>query len=71
MKESFFDEEELDFLRRSRNNKKTGKSPSEKQSTAFEALIGLLYLNGNNQRVEDIFKAVEDFIRDGEDYEKK
>jgi ribonuclease-3 family protein len=71
MKDSFFDEEEIDFLRRSRNNKKTGKSPAEKKATAFEALIGLHYINGNNNRVDEIFKTIEDFIRIEEGYEKR
>lgn len=58
MKSDFLNEEELDFVRRVRNNKKCGKSPKARESTAFEAFIGSLYIQKSNERLEECFKYI-------------
>nr|WP_295971082.1 Mini-ribonuclease 3 [uncultured Bacillus sp.] len=55
----FFHEEELTIIKRGRNAK-SGTVPKNtdvqtyRYSTAFEALIGSLYLAGNQERLEEI-----------------
>ncbi len=54
-------EEEQDVVRRARNchSKHTAKNFDEetyKKATAFEALIGFLYLSQNTQRLDEILK---------------
>lgn len=54
-------EEEQDFVRRARNchSKHSAKNFDEetyKKATAFEALIGFLYLSQNTQRLDEILK---------------
>lgn len=54
-------EEEQDVVRRARNchNKHSAKNFDEetyKKATAFEALIGFLYLSQNTQRLDEILK---------------
>lgn len=56
-------EEELDIVKRGRNNKKESHPKNTeivtyKLSTGFEALIGDLYLN-NKDRLEEILKQIE------------
>ena len=69
---SFFDsnclsEEELAVARRGRNAK-SGSVPKNtdvqiyRYSTAFEALIGYLYLSGRNERMEELIKKSIEFI---------
>lgn len=54
-----FTEEEKEILRRGRNNK-TGHIPAHtdpvtyRHSTAWEALLGYLYLTGRKERMEDL-----------------
>ena len=61
-KNNVFTEEELDLLRRGRNIK-THKSPKNcdivtyKHATAFEILIGYLYINDKG-RLEEIFNYI-------------
>ena len=61
-KDSVFSEKELDILRRGRNIK-THKSPKNcdiityKHATAFEILIGYLYINDKN-RLNEVFNYI-------------
>ena len=60
---SFFTEEEKDFLRRGRNVKTNSKPKScdiltYKHATAFEALIGKLYMEDNMDRIKEIIKEI-------------
>lgn len=56
-------EEELDIVKRGRNNKKNNHPKNTdiityKLSTGFEALLGELYLN-NKERLQEILKEIE------------
>ena len=56
--------EELDIIKRGRNNKRTNHPKNTdiityKMSTGFEALIGYLYLNKNYKRLEEILEFIE------------
>ena len=59
--EGFFLEEEIAILKRGRNAK-SGSIPKNtdvqtyRYSTAFEALLGSLYLAGNQERLEEIIQ---------------
>ena len=61
-KKNFFKEEELDVLRKGRNIK-THKSPKNcdiityKYATAFEILIGYLYIN-DKKRLDEVFNYI-------------
>ena len=61
-KNNFFNEEELDLIRKGRNIK-THKSPKNcdiityKYATAFEILIGYLYINDKN-RLKEMFNYI-------------
>lgn len=65
--EGFFLEEEIAILRRGRNAK-SGTIPKNtdvqtyRYSTAFEALLGSLYLAGNQERLEEIIQYTLDLI---------
>lgn len=57
-------EEELDIVRRGRNNKRSNHPKNTdiityKLSTGFEALIGYLYLSKNTKRLEEILNYIE------------
>lgn len=59
----FLTEEELDIVKRGRNNKKDSHPKNTeiityKLSTGFEALLGDLYLN-NKERLEEILNQIE------------
>lgn len=63
-----FTEEETDVFRRGKNAKKATKSKSASsleynRSTGFEAVIGYLYLTGNEARIKELFAlgSAEDF----------
>ena len=67
---NFFSEEELDVIRRGRNYKRASHPKNTdiityKNSTGFEALIGYLYLEGKNDRLDEIIDKILE-----EDYEK-
>lgn len=70
-------EEEQSIVRRARNHKISSKpknaSPvTYKMATAFEALIGYLYLDGKKERMEEIIKrAIEIIDAEGADYVRK
>ena len=61
-KDNFFSEEELDIIRKGRNIK-THKSPKNcdvityKHATAFEILVGYLYINDKN-RLNEVFNYI-------------
>ena len=65
--EDFFLEEEIAILKRGRNAK-SGTIPKNtdvqtyRYSTAFEALLGSLYLAGNQERLEEIIQYTLDLI---------
>ncbi|MFZ0444252.1 MAG: Mini-ribonuclease 3 [Bacillus sp. (in: firmicutes)] len=65
--EGFFLEEEIAILKRGRNAK-SGTIPKNtdvqtyRYSTAFEALLGSLYLAGNQERLEEIIQYTLDLI---------
>ena len=56
--------EELDIVKRGRNNKRTNHPKNTdiityKLSTGFESLIGYLYLYNNHNRLKEIFNYIE------------
>lgn len=65
MNTNFLTEEEIALVKRARNHKTTSKPRNAdpviyKLSTAFEALLGSLYLAGKTERMEEIIsKAIE------------
>lgn len=57
--EDFLSEEEVSLVKRARNRKTASKARSAdavtyKLATAFEALMGFLYLDGQTQRLEEV-----------------
>ena len=57
-------EEEIDIVKRGRNNKRTNHPKNTdiityKLSTGFETLIGYLYLSDKNDRLKEIFNYIE------------
>ncbi len=70
-------EEEQSIVRRARNHKISSKpknaSPvTYKMATAFEALIGYLYLDQRKERMEEIiYRAIEIIDAEGEEYVRK
>lgn len=70
-----FSDEENDYIRRIRNRKipvPKGIKPSHyKYSTAFEALIGKLYIERSKDRLEQIMKNVFELIEERLNIEKK
>lgn len=63
MEQGYFDDEEIVIIKRGRNAK-SGSVPKNtdvqtyRYSTAFEALIGSLYLSGKKDRLEDVITNV-------------
>ena len=63
--EKFLTEEELQIVMRARNHK-TNSSPKNtdiityKNATGLEALIGCLYLEGNNERIAEIMNYIKE-----------
>ena len=60
---TYLTEEEVDVVKRARNNKRSSHPKNTdlltyKHSTAFEALIGYLYLNKNIERIHYLFDRV-------------
>ena len=63
LEDKFLTEEELDIVKRGRNNKKENHPKNTdiityKLSTGFEALLGDLYLN-NKERLEELLNKIE------------
>ena len=60
--ESAFTEEEAEVYRRARNNYHTSNIPKSatalqyRRSTGFEAVFGYLYLKGDSERIETLYK---------------
>ncbi len=57
-------EEELDIVKRGRNNKRSNHPKNTniityKMSTGFEALVGYLYLSDKKDRLKEIFNYIE------------
>ena len=64
VKDNFFNEEELAIIRRARNTK--GHKPPKgcdlatyHFATAFEAVIGYLYLKGDNEKIMNLMEKIE------------
>ena len=72
LEEGILDEEEQGVVRRGRNAK-SGTVPKNtdvqtyRYSTAFEALIGYLFLSGRMERAEEIIRMAIDFIEEKKD----
>ncbi|WP_163539027.1 ribonuclease III domain-containing protein [Gracilibacillus sp. YIM 98692] len=66
-------EEEMSIVRRGRNAK-SGSVPKNtsmqayRYSTAFEALIGYLYLDQRHKRLEELIAQAIDFTKEGDGY---
>ena len=60
--ENFFTEEELEIIKWGRNAKgaksKSADIVTYRLATGFEALIGKLYFDGNDKRIDEIMGAV-------------
>ena len=75
LNDGFLTEEEIDVYKRARNAKKANKAKGATvtdyhKSTGFEALLGFLYLTGDNKRLEQIiFYGLNygDYIKTNED----
>lgn len=63
IEDNFFNEEELNLIKRGRNHKNTRHPKScdaitYRYATAFETLIGYLYLKNNSDRIKEIVNKV-------------
>jgi ribonuclease-3 family protein len=63
----WFTEEELDIVRRGRNAKSYTKAKNTdiqtyKKSTALEAIIGYLYLDNRNERLEQLLTTIVNIV---------
>lgn len=63
----WFTEEELDIVRRGRNAKSYTKAKNTdiqtyKKSTALEAIIGYLYLDNHNERLEQLLTTIVNIV---------
>lgn len=61
--ENEFNDEEMDIIKRARNNRSKSHPKScdiitYKYATAFEALIGYLKLQNNNERIDEIINKI-------------
>lgn len=68
--QSFLIEEELDIIRRARNTEshhlpKNAELRDYQYATALEGLIGYLYLNGKNERLDEILKLCIEYGKQG------
>ena len=66
--ENFFSEEELDVIKRARNN--TSKAHPKntdivtyKCATGFECLFGYLYLSNNKERIDELFNIILEVLK--------
>lgn len=72
IEENFLTEEELAIMRRGRNAK-SGSVPKNtdvltyNHSSAFEAVIGYLYLLGESERTDEFIRKAIEFIEGGEE----
>lgn len=62
MDNNFFNEIELDIIKKARNHKSHKSKSTDivtyKHSTALEALIGYLYYENNNKRIDEIMNYI-------------
>jgi len=63
IEDKYLTEDELDIVKRARNHKNNHKPKyssiiTYKNATGLEALIGYLYLNNNNNRINDIMNYI-------------
>lgn len=63
LERGFFNDSEIDIIKRARNHKGTSHPKNcdivtYKHATALEALIGYLELQGNRIRIEEIMDAI-------------
>ncbi|MGX9136476.1 Mini-ribonuclease 3 [Rummeliibacillus sp. JY-2-4R] len=74
--EDYFTEEEMAILKRGRNAK-SGSVPKNTDvqtynySSAFEAVLGFLYLTGQSERVDAIIQYAIDVVENKEEVSKK
>ena len=71
MREEFLSEEEISLVKRARNHESASKPKNAdpviyKLATAFEALIGFLYLEENTDRLEEVIARAIAIIEEGE-----
>ena len=63
LEDNFFDEKEISIIYRGRNHK-SHKAPKNtdiktyKEATGFETIIGYLYINNKNDRINDIMNYI-------------
>lgn len=74
--EGFFTDEEESLLRRARNrktkSKARGATPMDyKLATAFEALVGYLYLSGMHERAEAVMEKAAEIVESPREREKR
>lgn len=67
--ENWLTEEEWDWYRRGRNSKgrkvvKNMDVATHNESTGFEAVLGCLHLNQNQERINEIFELYKKFIEE-------
>ncbi|MDO5331650.1 MAG: ribonuclease III domain-containing protein [Bacillota bacterium] len=72
IKEEILTEEEVALVKRSRNHKTATKAKNAdaityKWATAFESLLGYLYLSKDTKRLNEIMKISTQYIEVGED----
>ena len=76
MMDADLSEEELALVKRARNHKASNSKKTrashrgsdimtDKYATAFEALLGQLYLNGDSERLEQLIKRSFEIIEEG------
>lgn len=71
IRSGFLSDEETDLAKRARNHKSASKPKNAdamdyKYATAFEALMGYLYLEGRGERLEEIIFEAFELIETGE-----
>lgn len=74
MNSGFLSDEEMSIAKRARNHKSASKPKNAdamdyKYATAFEALIGYLYLEDRGERLDEIISEAFEIIGKGECYE--
>lgn len=63
LQQNWLSEKEIDAYKRGRNNKgHKHESKEHIHSTGFEAMIGMLYLEHNHKRLEEIFQLFKEFV---------
>ena len=68
LEKNIFNDNELDIIKRARNFKTQSKPKNTdiltyKHATALEAIIGYLYLNNNEDKINQIMKIIDDFYK--------